>query len=320
MRYWDQKKKEEQEKFSDEENDVAAYNSKTKYSLDDTEFPKGYSRLKTSRPSSSQDTASDSGYSNGLEAVRVWQEKSNDFETKFRESMVSNAQLYNEKTALIYSVEVLKDRMEDLHQELAEARAEKNREQSQVLHQRHHAGNLANEIETLKKMIEFRDEFLEKLGLHLPTGEEGEEEQEVGGAKQDLGSEERDRLTREIESLKEEIASMKSSSLLGDQQPRDIVQVSTRMVSEYKTKLQIAEADNTRLDGMVTRLKGQVTRYKTQVKELEEREDQLMKEKRLQGKDIRSLQSECEDYKTEVDLLKRRIEQLRKRSHYASET
>ena len=127
------------------------------------------------------------------------------------------------------------------------------------------------------------------------------------------------------------------------------------MVSEYKTKLQIAEADNTRLDGMVTRLKGQVTRYKTQVKELEEREDQLMKEKRLQGKDvsgeggggggrgeggaecrklqlctshdctcfrlqIRSLQSECEDYKTEVDLLKRRIEQLRKRSHYASET
>ena len=123
-------------------------------------------------------------------------------------------------------------------------------------------------------------------------------------------------------------------------------EVSTRMVSEYKTKLQIAEADNTRLDGMVTRLKGQVTRYKTQVKELEEREDQLMKEKRLQGKDvsgeggaecrklqlrtthdctcfrlqIRSLQSECEDYKTEVDLLKRRIEQLRKRSHYASET
>ena len=82
------------------------------------------------QPSSSQDTASDSGYSNGLEAVRVWQEKSNDFETKFRESMVSNAQLYNEKTALIYSVEVLKDRMEDLHQELAEARAEKNREQS----------------------------------------------------------------------------------------------------------------------------------------------------------------------------------------------
>ena len=29
------------------------------------------------------------------------------------------------------------------------------------------------------------------------------------------------------------------------------VEVSTRMVSEYKTKLQISEAENSRLDGMV---------------------------------------------------------------------
>lgn len=36
----------------------------------------------------------------------------------------------------------------------------------------------------------------------------------------------------------------------------------------------------------VSRLKGQVTRYKNQVKELEEREDELMKEKRHQGKEV----------------------------------
>ena len=36
----------------------------------------------------------------------------------------------------------------------------------------------------------------------------------------------------------------------------------------------------------VSRLKGQVTRYKNQVKELEEREDELMKEKRQQGKEV----------------------------------
>ena len=111
------------------------------------------------------------------------------------------------------------------------------------------------------------------------------------------------------------------------------------MVSEYKTKLQIAEAENARLEGLVrkeawlsllyylfisislhpslslplflslsppslsfflslspplspfvqtNRLQNQATRYKNQVKELEEREDQLMKEKRHQAKEVSS--------------------------------
>ena len=40
------------------------------------------------------------------------------------------------------------------------------------------------------------------------------------------------------------------------------------------------------------RLKGQVTRYKNQVKELEEREDELMKEKRHQAKEVRERERE----------------------------
>ena len=51
-----------------------------------------------------------SSLSNGLEAVKVWQEKFQEVESRYKESMVSNAQLYNEKTALVYQVEVLKDR------------------------------------------------------------------------------------------------------------------------------------------------------------------------------------------------------------------
>ena len=38
-----------------------------------------------------------------------------------------------------------------------------------------------------------------------------------------MDSEEKEKLLKEIERLKDEIASMKSSSLLGDQQPKDIV-------------------------------------------------------------------------------------------------
>ena len=38
------------------------------------------------------------------------QEKYQDVEAKYKESMVANAQLYNEKTVLVYQVEGLKDR------------------------------------------------------------------------------------------------------------------------------------------------------------------------------------------------------------------
>ncbi len=38
-----------------------------------------------------------------------------------------------------------------------------------------------------------------------------------------MDPEEKEKLLKEIERLKDEIASMKSSSLLGDQQPKDIV-------------------------------------------------------------------------------------------------
>ena len=42
--------------------------------------------------------------------TRPHQEKYQDVDGKYKESMVANAQLYNEKTALIYQVEGLKDR------------------------------------------------------------------------------------------------------------------------------------------------------------------------------------------------------------------
>ena len=44
-----------------------------------------------------------------------------------------------------------------------------------------------------------------------------------------MDPEEKERLLKEIQSLKDEIASMKSSSLLGEHQPKDIVRESRRV-------------------------------------------------------------------------------------------
>ena len=55
-------------------------------------------------------------------------------------------------------------------------------------------------------------------GLHLPTGEDDD----VQSGPQ-LEPEEKEKLLKEIQELKDEIASVKSGSLLGDQQPKDIL-------------------------------------------------------------------------------------------------
>ena len=44
----------------------------------------------------------------------------------------------------------------------------------------------------------------------------------------EMDPEEKEKLLKEIERLKEEISSMRSSSLLGDQQPKDIVRKSLK--------------------------------------------------------------------------------------------
>jgi chromosome segregation ATPase len=312
MKYWDEQKKIEQQKYSDEEEDGSPSKS-----YGHTDSDSGY---KSTKGSKEVVDSSDSGISNGLEASKVWQERFSDMEDKYKEAMVSSAQLYNEKTTLIFQVESLKDRLEDVDHKMVELRADLAREQSRGNQLGHREEALVGEKDMLLKQIEFRDQFIEKHGLVLPTGEDDEEQTAIG-TQEMISSEERERLLKEISELKEELSSMKSSSaVLGDQQPRDIVQVSTRMVSEYKTKLQISEAENSRLDGTVTRLKGQVERYKNQIKELEEREDELMKEKRKLSKEIRGLQTENEDSKTDTDLLKRRIEQLKRRREFTLDT
>ena len=46
-----------------------------------------------------------------------------------------------------------------------------------VHHQRHHGEAQASDIESLKRQIDHRDQFLERAGLHIPTDEADEEEQ-----------------------------------------------------------------------------------------------------------------------------------------------
>lgn len=72
--------------------------------------------------------------------------------------------------------------------------------------------------------------------------------------------EERNELLKQIANLKAEIDDVKtnmvvtppSDSLLRGEETKDIVRESARLVSEYKNKLQLSEAESTRLEGTVS--------------------------------------------------------------------
>ncbi|XP_003382638.1 PREDICTED: leucine-rich repeat flightless-interacting protein 2-like [Amphimedon queenslandica] len=270
----------------------------------------------SSRPSSSLGY-SDDNLANGIDK----HEKYLELESKYKEALVSQAKLYDEKTALVYQVETLKDQLEDSQQTNYQLKQSAQRQQSQILLSKHTEDSLHGDIDKLRHQIRYRDDFMETHGLHLPTIEEEDETETEKMTIQFFPMEERDQLLKQISDLKAEIEDVKtnmvvtppSDSLLRGEETKDIVRESTRLVSEYKNKLQLSDAENTRLEGTVERLKGQVVRYKTQLEEMEKREDELLKEKRALSREARRLQSTVDDLESDNELLKRRVEQMRKK-------
>ncbi|XP_072908448.1 leucine-rich repeat flightless-interacting protein 2 isoform X20 [Hemitrygon akajei] len=83
-------------------------------------------------------------------------------EEKYKKAMVSNAQLDNEKSNLVYQVDTLKDVIEEMEEQMAELYRE-NEEKSKELERQKHMCNVSqHKIEELKEGIRQRDELIEE--------------------------------------------------------------------------------------------------------------------------------------------------------------
>ncbi|XP_072323440.1 leucine-rich repeat flightless-interacting protein 2 isoform X14 [Scyliorhinus torazame] len=83
-------------------------------------------------------------------------------EEKYKKAMVSNAQLDNEKSNLIYQVDTLKDVIEELEEQMAELNRE-NVEKSKELERQKHMCNVSqHKVEELKEGIQQRDKLIEE--------------------------------------------------------------------------------------------------------------------------------------------------------------
>ena len=97
---------------------------------------------------------------NNNKFVCIEQHELKELEDKFRKSMVQNAQLDNEKSALTYHVELLKDKIEDLEESLAQLQREHRDKCRDFENLKRISTQLKDELEYYKSQLNERNELI----------------------------------------------------------------------------------------------------------------------------------------------------------------
>ncbi|XP_026127627.1 leucine-rich repeat flightless-interacting protein 2 isoform X16 [Carassius auratus] len=267
-------------------------------------------------------------------------------EEKYRKAMVSNAQLDNEKTNMMYEVDTLKDSLMELEEMLFETRRELEEKCKDLEREKHAHSILQFQFSELKETLKQSEELLTKhgivLGLDLATNGETDE---VGKADQNSqtasaeireGSsvleirlrklvDERENLIEQVKRLKGQLEQKKqkngmedSSSPQGDvlengadSSIMDIQRDAIRQINDLKFKLVKSEQEVTALEQNVTRLEGHVTRYKAASENAEKVEDELKAEKRKMQRELRSALDKIEELESSNSHLSKRLEKMK---------
>ncbi|KAG9475976.1 hypothetical protein GDO78_002838 [Eleutherodactylus coqui] len=270
-------------------------------------------------------------------------------EEKYKKAMVSNAQLDNEKSYLVYQVDTLKDVIEEMEEQMAEYHRENEDKSRELERQKHACSILQHKLDELKEGIRQRDELIEKHGLVIipdgtPNGDINHEpvvgqitvvSQEAAQVLESAGegpldvrlrklAEEKEELVSQIRKLKlqldeERHKNVKNDTLMdstglengSDLQLIEMQRDANRQMSEYKFKLSKAEQDITTLEQNVLRLEGQVVRYKSAAENAEKVEDELKAEKRKLQRELRTTLDKMEEMEMTNSHLVKRLEKMK---------
>ncbi|XP_045475718.1 leucine-rich repeat flightless-interacting protein 2 isoform X2 [Harmonia axyridis] len=302
------------------------------------------SRYMSSRRSS-EDSLEDGG------SLRELRHELREVEDKFRKAMITNAQLDNEKSALTYQIELLKDKLQELEEEQSQLKREhkeKCREHDQM---KRLCTKLKLDLEVTKTELDERDKLITEHGLVI-VAEEIEETNgdismsSVGTPKKSLVKvenakflenagdgtldvrlsrfikEKRD-LEDEINHLKLELEEEKSkkrkSHSLGStngpvsdyETEGDTQKDGSSLLADYKFRAQKAEQDVATLQATVARLESQVVRYKAASEASEKLEETLKTEKRKLQREARDAINRAEELETSNLHLLKRLDKLK---------
>ncbi|XP_073406001.1 leucine-rich repeat flightless-interacting protein 2 isoform X7 [Dendrobates tinctorius] len=270
-------------------------------------------------------------------------------EEKYKKAMVSNAQLDNEKSNLVYQVDTLKDVIEEMEEQMAEYHRENEDKSRDLERQKHACSILQHKLDELKEGIRQRDDLIEKHGMVIipdgtPNGDINHEpvvgqitvvSQEAAQVLESAGdgpldvrlrklAEEKDELVSQIRKLKLQLDEERHKNVRNDTltdssglengsdlQLIEMQRDANRQIGEYKFKLSKAEQDITTLEQNVLRLEGQVVRYKSSAENAEKVEDELKAEKRRLQRELRTTLDKMEEMEMTNSHLVKRLEKMK---------
>merc|ERR1711997_878539 len=266
---------------------------------------------------------------------------------KFRKAMVANASMDNEKSALTYQVELLKDQLEECEEQSAlvtKELREKNRDY-ELLKRSHEETQRA--VQLLQMQLDEQARLVAERGMVLIGNEEEDEDAAAFDAKttdekqekrtraivsaetatilSGLGSgpldvrikrlaEERDDLQDNVRRLKMDLDEEKNRSQRLERtpfNPEEAEWETKKVLDDYKFKHQKAEQDINTLQTNVARLETQVIRFKTASETAERSEEELKTERRKMQRELREATTQVEELETANKHLETRLGKLK---------
>ncbi|XP_039900929.1 leucine-rich repeat flightless-interacting protein 2-like isoform X4 [Simochromis diagramma] len=147
---------------------------------------------------SSRRGSCDTSFSVETEAsIREMKDSLAETEEKYRKAMVSNAQLHNEKSTLMYQVETLREELNEMEELLWETRRRCDDAHKEWERERHAHSLLQFHFKDMKETLRQTEELLTKNGVTISPDITTNGDVELGGNEDDISAESASRLAQE---------------------------------------------------------------------------------------------------------------------------
>ncbi|KAJ2952490.1 hypothetical protein O0L34_g6807 [Tuta absoluta] len=294
-------------------------------------------------PRRSSEDSVDDGFS-----IKDLRHELKEVEEKFRKAMILNAQLDNDKAALGYQLELLKDRIEELHEEYAQLQREHKEKCSAHERLKREHASLERELTAARDAVRARDAavchagyaFVEAGSVQNGGEEDGEVREGFGSVPalalvshqseqllQDAGEGTLDvrlqklvaskqSLESEVRKLKLQLNDERAARQNGVANHHDIdreneMEALRKSCAEAKGRAARAEAEAAIQAAAVARLEAQVSRLKARQDHQDEHEEQLKQERRKLQREAREALNRVEELETENSHLTKRLDKLK---------
>ncbi|XP_013388690.1 uncharacterized protein LOC106157556 isoform X2 [Lingula anatina] len=272
-----------------------------------------------------------------------------ELEEKYKKAMMTTAQLDNEKQALVYEVDLLKDKVEELEETMSEAQRECKDRTRELDMQKRDFKEVQREFAVLKVQLEQRDKLIEEHGLVLVAPEAGEPELSAADLDSKKGfsallvspataqileklgegsiddkirrlASEKEELLDQVKRLRQELEEERDRNSLSAKYSPNKAQMngpSDEHLEQYQREaskqVQEHKAKLQKAEADITALEGNVIRLESQVKRYKAAADNAEKAEEELKTEKRKLQRELRDAQSNMEHLQKHNQSLQRR-------